>query len=169
MKIDPRCKRLNELSDQYHILFRDLAEAYLTRLCQEKNYREMLCTGDFLMLYEVGNCPGEPAHMAEISRHLNVNPSTATRRVSRLVTDGLITKKAAPDDDRRYDLKLTRSGRNLLDKMESLLNEAVEYVYEPVTDEEMQHVFHYMEKSVSQLEQLLKNTNSAEIPPKNAV
>ena len=53
--------------------------------------------------------------------------------------------------------------------VESLLNEAVEYVYEPVTDEEMQHVFHYMEKSVSQLEQLLKNTNSAEIPPKNAV
>ena len=54
MQMDPRCKRLNALSDQYHQLFRHMAEKYLEQACLERKYKEKLCLGDFLLLYEVG-------------------------------------------------------------------------------------------------------------------
>ena len=155
MRMDPRCKRLNELTDQYHLLFRQLAEKYLEQVCYERRYEEELCMGDYLLLYEVGAGGDKAVSMADISRKLHINPSTATRRVNRLLTDRMVTKSAALFDDRRYDLRLTREGRDLLDRMDRLLYEAVQFVYEPVTDEELQTVYRYLEKSISQLSLLV--------------
>ena len=158
MLMDPRCKRLNELSDQYHMMFRQLAERYLDQLCTECQLREALCIGDYLLLYKVGECGDEPANMAAISKELNINPSTATRRVNRLLNDGLVTKSSAPDDDRRYDLRLTHLGAGFLGQMNERLHKAVGMTYEPVTDREMQTVYRFMEKCIDQLEKLLENT-----------
>ena len=156
MRMDPRCRHLNELSDHYHILFRQLAEGYLARLCEETKYPETMCFGDYLMLFDIGENDSKVVHMADISKHLNINPSTATRRVNRLLANGLVTKCAALNDDRCYDLGLTDEGQMLLDRMDSLLYNAVQYVYEPVTDDEMQSVYNYLDKSIGQLKKLME-------------
>ena len=156
MRIDPRCKKLNELNDRYHMRFRQLAKQYLEDICGEAKYPEPLCYGDYLLLYEVGANGRKTAHMADISKSLGINPSTATRRVNRLLADGLVTKAAAPNDDRCYDLGMTEQGQALLDRMDEMLYAAVQYVYEPVTDEEMQTVYHYLEKCIGQLNKLIE-------------
>ena len=61
MKIDPRCKRLNELNDRYHQLLRQVAEGLLKRHCQESSYPEELCIGDYALLYQVGEGGGQAA------------------------------------------------------------------------------------------------------------
>ena len=154
MRIDTRCKHLNELNDRYHLLFRQVMERYLGKTCQESNYPEPLCVGDFQMLFYIGEGGEEGGHMAAISKKLNINPSTATRRVNRLLTDGLVTKSTAPDDDRRFDLRLTARGSALLDRMDELAYDTVQTVYEPVTDREMQTVYRFLEKCIGQLERL---------------
>ena len=158
MQMDPRCKRLNALSDQYHQLFRHMAEKYLEQACLERKYKEKLCLGDFLLLYEVGEGGNKAVSMADISRKLSINPSTATRRVNRLLADGMITKEGARFDERRYDLYLTREGRELLEHMERLLYEMVQFVYQPVSEDEMQTVYRYMEKCIGQLKLLISQS-----------
>ena len=154
MKIDPRCKRLNELNDSYHLLFRQLAEVMLARNCRENNYPEELCTGDYTLLYQVGESGDHPVRMAEISRRLNINPSTATRRVNRLLADGLVSKSVTPDDDRCYDLRVTDAGRTLLERMEDQLYDAIQRTYADVTDEELQTVYGFLDKCNSVLKRL---------------
>ena len=155
MRMDQRCKRLNELSDRYHLLFKQVAERCLIQYCEKVCTPEMLCLGDYMLLFTVGEVGDRAAHMADISRQLNINPSTATRRVNRLLADGLVSKDTAPDDDRRYDLRLTEGGRALLDWMDERLYDAVQKTYEPVTEEELQTVYRYLEKCIGQLEKLV--------------
>ena len=164
MRMDPRCKHLNELNDQYHLLFRQLAEGYLGKACRERRYREELCLGDYLLLYEVGEGGDEPVSMADVSRKLVINPSTATRRVNRLLQDGLVTKSAAPYDERHFDLRVTAAGRELIDQMDHLLYETVQFVYDPVTDKEMQAVYRFLDKCISQLNLLIAKNKDAENP-----
>ena len=154
MRVDPRCRRLNELNDQYHALFRDLVERNLAKQCREYHLQEPLCTGDYLLLVEVGESGDSPASMAAISKRLNINPSTATRRVNRLLTDDLVTKSIAPGDERRYDLRLTDKGARFLDQMDEWVYQTIQKTYEPVTDEELRVVYQYMEKCISQLQRL---------------
>ena len=154
MKIDPRCKRLNELNDRYHQLLRQVAEGLLKRHCRESSYPEELCMGDYMLLYQVGEGGEQPVHMAEISRRLSINPSTATRRVNRLLADGLVTKAITPDDDRCFDLRVTVSGRMLLDIMEDQLYDAIQKTYENVTEEELQTVYGFLDKCNSVLGRL---------------
>ncbi len=154
MKTDPRCKRLSELSDRYYYLFRQLAEDTLENECRRRRYPENLCIGDYTLLYEVGEGKDEPVHMAEISRKLNINPSTATRRVNRLLKDGLVSKATAPDDDRCYDLRVTQAGQDLLECIEDQLYEAVQKTYAEVTDEELETVYGFLGKCISALERL---------------
>ncbi len=156
MRVDPRCKHLSELTDQYHLLFRQLAEEHLEYLCGEAHYPEALCSGDFMVLYEVGSKEKKTARMADISKKLVINPSTATRRVNRLVANGLMTKTVSPNDDRCFDLSLTENGQALLDRMEELLYNDVQYVYAPIEEEELQTVYRYAEKCIGQLNELLE-------------
>ncbi len=162
MRMDERCKRLNELNDKYHQLFRVAAERQLTRVCERERFHEPLCMGDALLMYLVMENGDEPANMADISRRLKINPSTATRRVNRLQANGLVTKSAAQDDDRRYDLKLTAAGSRLVNEMDEWMFETVQNVYEPVTDSEMQAVYAFLNKCIGQLEAMLQDNQSSQ-------
>ena len=93
-------------------------------------------------------------HLPALSKRLNINPSTATRRVNRLLTDDLVTKSIAPGDERRYDLRLTDKGARFLDQMDEWVYQTIQKTYEPVTDEELRVVYQYMEKCISQLQRL---------------
>ena len=155
MRIDERCKKLNELSDHYHALLRQLSALQLERLCGEMRLEETLCTGDYMLLYAVGEDGDSSANMAAISKQLGINPSTATRRVNRLLADGMVTKSVAADDDRRYDLRLTDKGALLLDRMDEFLYDTVQKAYEPISSADLQAVYRFLETCCSQLEQQL--------------
>ncbi len=155
MQTDPRCKRLNELSDQYHTLFRQLTEKYLAELCGAHKLPEPLCVGDYMLLHQLSESGEGPVSMADISRKMKINPSTATRRVNRLVNNGLVVKIAAKYDDRRYDLRMTAKGTKITEEMGERLYQAVLKTYEPITETELQAVYHYLETCIEQLDQLV--------------
>lgn len=153
MRMDPRCKRLHELSAKSQQLFRQLVERFLTEECEERIFEEPFAFGDYAFLA----CVGEKAeaNMSEIARILGINPSTATRQVNRLLANRLMTKSVAPNDDRRYDLRLTPYGRMLLDNMEDRIYKAVQEAYRDVSDDELDVVYGYLEKYNRNLSRLL--------------
>ena len=159
-RIDPRCKRLNELTDRYHQLFSQLGEKYITRLSREYGLKDVLTYGDFSFLSAAGDDGQDAVSMACVSRKLGINPSTATRRVNKLVENGLVTKSGAADDDRRYDIRLTETGRSITEKMSECLLSAVRKTYEQVTEEEIQTVYRYLDKCIDQLNALLDSEPS---------
>ncbi|MBR1821064.1 MAG: MarR family transcriptional regulator [Clostridia bacterium] len=144
--MDPRCKRLTELSAQSQQLYRQLAERFLLRACEARGLSEAICFGDYVFLAAVGESPEGCATMSKIARLLNINPSTATRQVNRLLFAGMVTKSVAPDDDRRYEIRVTAAGRELLTAMEEALYAAVQSAFQSVTDEELNTVYNYLEK-----------------------
>ena len=154
MRMDPRCRRLHELSAQSQQLFRQLVERFLMEECEERRFGEPFAFGDYAFLA----CVGEKteATMAEIARILGINPSTATRQVNRLLANRLITKSVAPNDDRRYDLRLTPSGRMLLDDMEGRIYKAVQEAYQDVSEDELDVVYGYLEKYNRNLSRLIE-------------
>ena len=164
MKMDPRCKRLNELSAHSQQLYRQLAEGYLEEACRNQGLAEALCLGDYAFLAAVAESGDGCAIMAHVARQLGINPSTATRQVNRLVADGLVTKSAAPNDDRRYEIRLTPSGRALTTHMEDALFAAVQAAYANVTEDELNVVYRFMEKYNGGLEGLIR----PQTPPADA-
>ena len=156
MRVDPRCKRSNELSARYHHLFRQVLERQLAQQCRQYALREPLCLGDYAFLYTVGDTDG-CVSMAEVAKKLHVNPSTATRRANRLLTDGLITKSASPTDDRRYEIRLTDVGRALCASMDDFQFGIVQDAYQGVTDEQMQAVYQVMETLIKNLQNMMQD------------
>ena len=155
MRIDPRCKRVNELSDQYHQLFRQVAERYLSEEGAKAGV-ESLCLGDYSFLFTIGEEPSGMISMADAAKKLGINPSTATRQVNRLFMSGLVTKSPSRGDERRYDVRLTEKGAALLERMDERLYEAVQKTYVDVSEEEMQTVYGYLEKCIGQLNRLVQ-------------
>lgn len=158
MRMDPRCRKLNELSDQYHLLFAELGEKYIARVSEKNKLAEPLNYGDFTILSVVGDSETNTVSMAWASKKLRINPSTATRRVVKLARCGLVTKAPSPDDDRRYDIGLTEKGKTVLRQMNRLLYDAVRETYQSVTEDEMNAVYQYMDKCIGRLNELLKES-----------
>ena len=159
MRVDPRCKKLNELSDRYHQLFNQLGERYVLEVSRELQLKDTLCFGDYLFLYIAGDSERNTVSMAEASRNLGVNPSTATRRVNKLLNSGLVTKAQAAYDERRYDIGLTDRGREVLESVNDRLYMAIQKTYEDVTEEELQTVYQYMDKCIGKLKGLVSGRN----------
>ena len=157
MQIDPRCKKLNELTDRYHQLFSQLGERYILQLSREHGLKDDLVFGDFAFLSAVEDGGPDPVSMANVSKKLGINPSTATRRVNKLLENGLVTKSNAADDDRRYDIRLTEAGSTLVRQMGDRLYAAVQKTYENVTEKEIQTVYRYLDKCIDQLVILVRN------------
>ena len=157
MQIDPRCKKLNELTDRYHQLFSQLGERYILQLSREHGLKDDLVFGDFAFLSAVEDGGPDPVSMANVSKKLGINPSTATRRVNKLLENGLVTKSNAADDDRRYDIRLTEAGSTLVRQMGDCLYTAVQKTYENVSEEELQTVYRYLNKCIDQLVILVRN------------
>ncbi len=56
-----------------------------------------------------------PANVATLAGLLNVQPSTATRMVDRLVTGGLLDRRTNPNSRREQIVALTERGRRVVD------------------------------------------------------
>ena len=58
-----------------------------------------------------------PPSIGNVAATLAIDPSTASRLVDQRVTEGLLERSPDPDDGRRTVLRLTRSGRALLEEL----------------------------------------------------
>lgn len=55
-----------------------------------------------------------PSKLADLAEALEVNPSTATRTVDRLIAAGMVTRSPNPSSRREIVLELTRAGSRLV-------------------------------------------------------
>lgn len=58
-----------------------------------------------------------PAKLVTLAGLLDVNPSTAMRMVDRLVTSGLVDRRASPHSGREIRIELTPAGRAVVDQV----------------------------------------------------
>lgn len=63
--------------------------------------------------------------LATLAGHLAVNPSTAMRMAERLTTAGLIDRQVNPDNRREIKLRLTQSGRRIVDEVTARRREEI--------------------------------------------
>lgn len=60
---------------------------------------------------------GGETKLVTLAERLAVNPSTATRMVDRLIAAGLVDRRVNPDNRRENVLRLTESGRRIVDEV----------------------------------------------------
>lgn len=162
MRIDERCRRLNEMTGLYQHHFRQLTERYFIQECARMEIAEPLCLGDYSFLFLLYEQAGKNVSMAEISRRMNINPSTATRQAARLMTSGLISKSASSRNKHRFEIRLTEKGALLVDRMDQQLFDAVKTVYDGISTEEMQTVYGFLEKCNQRIRQLADSETAEE-------
>ncbi|PYI52531.1 MarR family winged helix-turn-helix transcriptional regulator [Paenibacillus flagellatus] len=91
--------------------------------------------------------PGQPPLLFLLARHdglrqhelaerLRVKPATVTVMVNRLVKNGLVERRADPDDQRATRVYLTAKGRGAVDEVRGALQESEAHALEGVTPEE---------------------------------
>ena len=76
-----------------------------------------LSQGRFLILMVMNRRPGEAAVPSDLARKVGVTRATMTGLLDGLVKDGLIRRYAHAEDRRRYNLKLTEKGMQLLEDL----------------------------------------------------
>jgi DNA-binding MarR family transcriptional regulator len=62
----------------------------------------------------------EPIRLSEFARREHISKSTVTRAVANLETRGLINREIDPDDARGFAIRLTPSGRQVLEEVGGL-------------------------------------------------
>ncbi|MFG2037868.1 MarR family winged helix-turn-helix transcriptional regulator [Dactylosporangium sp. NPDC048998] len=58
-----------------------------------------------------------PQRSVDIADELQVNPSTGTRMLDRLVRKGLVRRTRSPEDRRVVRIRLTQAGRNIVEQV----------------------------------------------------
>lgn len=58
-----------------------------------------------------------PRRAQDIADELQVNPSTGSRMVDRLVRKGLVCRERSGDDRRTVELRLTKTGHDIVDRV----------------------------------------------------
>jgi DNA-binding MarR family transcriptional regulator len=61
--------------------------------------------------------PGEPLRLSELAHMMNLDPSTVSRHVRALETQGLARRETDPSDARAVILATTAAGREVLDRL----------------------------------------------------
>ena len=74
-----------------------------------------LSLGEYGVLAYLSESPGQRLRMTELAGQLHLSPSGLTRRLDRLVREGLVAREACPDDRRVVYAVLTPAGLERLD------------------------------------------------------
>lgn len=84
------------------------------RLDQELRRAHGLTLGDYGVLVHLSEAEDGSLRMSDLAERLLLSRSGLTRRVDRLVRDGLVARRACPDDGRGSMAELTPAGLELL-------------------------------------------------------
>jgi DNA-binding MarR family transcriptional regulator len=66
-----------------------------------------------------------PLKLSSLADYLDVNPSTATRMIDRLIVSDLVTREVNPHSRREIMVELTRSGTSVVNKVNELRREEI--------------------------------------------
>lgn len=106
-----------KLSDREMRAWQALLHAHheVTRLLDADLRREHgLSFERYDVLLRLGRAPDASLRMSDLAERVMAPPSTLTRRVDRLVRDGLVSRDRRPTDSRVVVVRLTEEGRHLL-------------------------------------------------------
>ncbi|MDQ6751554.1 MAG: MarR family winged helix-turn-helix transcriptional regulator [Actinomycetota bacterium] len=95
------------------------AHAHLTRgLDEELRERHSFSLGDFDVLINLANVPGQRRRMCDLASAVLLSPSGLSRRVDRLEAAGLVQRERAASDARIIETGLTADGSRLLRRLQ---------------------------------------------------
>lgn len=113
----------------------------------------------------------EPAgwRMSEFADALRVDPSTATRAITRLERHGLAERVATEADKRIVTARVTATGRKMIRQVGRLRNLGMQRLLDPFDDDELEQFAEYLERFVTSIDALVaeledERTRAADSP-----
>ena len=95
---------------------------------------------------------GDGMRSVDLARKVGLEPSTMTGLVDRMERDGLLKRRADPDDRRAQRIYLTDLGREVEQPVNGVVDTAVEQVLGDIAPEDIEHLS-------TTLRQVLDNAN----------
>jgi len=96
-----------------------------------------------------------PSRASALAEAVHSDPSTVSRQVAALVKDGLVERRADPDDGRASVLALTEAGERLLEERRKLRNAALARLFTDWSEADLAGFIHYFERFVDTYERAL--------------
>lgn len=100
--------------------------------------------------------------MSEFADALRVDPSTATRAVSRLERHGLAERIAVEDDRRIVTARVTPQGRRMVERVGRLRAIGMQRLLEPFEPDEREQFAEYLERFVDSIDELVEELGRAD-------
>lgn len=89
----------------------------IRELDEELRARHGFTLGDYDVLVNLGNAPGQRLRMCALAEAVLLSPSGLSRRVDRLEQAGFVQRERAANDARNIEAGLTPAGRRLLRRL----------------------------------------------------
>ena len=105
----------------------------------------------------------EGLKQAELAEMLDLQPITLTRLVDRLCANGLIERRADPDDRRAKRLFLTEEARPLMDRLAVFGEEIMGEVLAGIDDNEVQLLLSKLGRAKENLREAIQKLSAAKI------
>lgn len=90
------------------------------------------------------------AKQREIAREICVSPSTVSEMIGRLVEDGYVARRSAPDDRRAKLLFLTREGQSRAQCILREVTHALEHFFENLEDVDKRELVRLLDKMMGE-------------------
>jgi len=155
----------DDVVDQMARLWRELRRGGSTAVVRDR----MFGTGadgiepghmDVLDLLESGS----PRRMSELAGALRVDPSTVTRAIQRMETDGLVERNPAPEDGRGITVTATALGRARWAEVAQRRSEIVEQILKPISAGDQRQLVDLLDRFVSSLHRYVGEVDGAARP-----
>jgi DNA-binding MarR family transcriptional regulator len=105
-------------------------------------------------LLEIGSHGG--ITLIDLASVLSLDTSTISRTIDNMARDGLVERKANPDDRRYIDISLTAAGRKVFDEINCTFNQFYTDVFQSIPTEKHRQVI----ESIHLLAEALPHTTS---------
>lgn len=107
---------------------------------------------NLMMLLKHQSKPGQGLTQAQLSSMMLVNRANITALVDRMERAGFVTRTSSPVDRRSNIIKLTNSGKKLLDKIEPLYAQEVERIMAILVEGDQKRLIGMLEKVRSNID-----------------
>ena len=105
-------------------------------------------------LLEIGSRGG--IALIDLASALNLDTSTISRTIDNLAQDGLVERKANPDDRRYIDISLTEAGQKIFDEINCTYDQFYADIFQSIPPEKHRQVI----ESINLLADALSHTKS---------
>ncbi len=116
-----------------------------------------LTIAQYLALAYVAN-QDEPSTLSEIGAHIGAPPSSMTSIVDRMETMGLVVREQHPDDRRSFRVSVTSNGRGLLDDLQQLRRQDLEFMLDGIPNDDLDRLAEMLQHFQMRVAELLQQS-----------